>query len=55
MVVRSREGTPTKDISIPAGIARDYDIDPGDEFVIDTTTDSEGRIVLRYTRIGNSD
>lgn len=51
VVVRGRNGTPTKDISIPAGIARDHDIDLGDEFVIDTMRDDEGRVVLRYTRI----
>ena len=54
VMVRGREETPTKDISIPARIARDYDIELGDEFVIDTTIDNEGKVVLRYTRISNS-
>ncbi|WP_164471582.1 hypothetical protein [Halosimplex salinum] len=49
--VRGREGTSTKDISIPAGIARDHGIEVGDEFAIDAETDENGRLVLRYTRL----
>lgn len=49
--VRGREGTPTKDISIPAGISRDHDIERGDVFAIDVATDTEGRLTLTYTRV----
>lgn len=49
--VRGREGTPTRDISIPAGIARDHDIELGDEFAIEAAIDDEGRLVLRYTLV----
>lgn len=55
VTVRGREGTSTKDISIPAGIARDHDIDPGDEFAIDTATDEDGVLVLRYRRVGKDE
>ncbi|WP_436925192.1 hypothetical protein [Halosimplex amylolyticum] len=54
VAVRGREGTSTKDISIPAGIAREHDIEIGDEFAIDTTTDENGRLVVRYTRLGTA-
>ncbi|WP_415379683.1 AbrB/MazE/SpoVT family DNA-binding domain-containing protein [Halosimplex sp. TS25] len=57
--VRGRDGTSTKDISIPAGIAREHDIEIGDEFAIDTARDENGRLVVRYTRLdeanGNSE
>lgn len=55
VAVRERDGTPTKDISIPAGVARDHDIDLGDEFAIDAATDDDGRLVLRYVRVGKSE
>lgn len=49
--VRGREGTATRDISIPAAISREYDLELGDVFAIDTETDDKGRLVLRYTRV----
>lgn len=49
--VRGRDGTSTKDISIPARVARDADIDPGDEFAVTTTRDEEDRLVIEYTRV----
>lgn len=49
--VRGREGTVTMDISIPASISREYDIEKGDVFAIDAETDAEGRLVLHYTRV----
>ncbi|MFC7140772.1 AbrB/MazE/SpoVT family DNA-binding domain-containing protein [Halosimplex aquaticum] len=55
VAVRGREGTSTKDISIPAGVAREHDIEIGDEFAIDTTTDGDGRLVVRYTRLSETD
>lgn len=53
--VRGRKGSPTMDISIPAAITREYDVDRGDVFTIDTETDDKGRLVLRYTRVYNGD
>lgn len=49
--VRGREGTATKDLSIPAGISREHDVELGDVFAIDTETDDEGRLVLKYVRV----
>ena len=49
--VRGREGTATMDLSIPAAITRKFDVDRGDVFAVDTETDDEGRLVLRYTRV----
>ncbi|MFB6197432.1 MAG: hypothetical protein ABEI52_04070 [Halobacteriaceae archaeon] len=48
---RGREGTSTKDLSIPAAVTREYDVQPGDVFTIDAETDDEGQLVLRYTRV----
>lgn len=49
--VRGREGTATMDISIPAAITREYDVDRGDVFSVETETDDKGRLVLQYTRV----
>lgn len=49
--VRGRDGTATMDISIPAGITREYNIEQGDVFSIETDTDEKDRLVLRYTRV----
>ncbi|GAB3669967.1 hypothetical protein [Halopiger thermotolerans] len=49
--VRGRTGTATMDITIPAAVSREYDIDQGDVFAIETGTDDEGRLVLEYTRV----
>lgn len=49
--VRGRDGTATKDLSIPAAITREHDIETGDVFSIDVSTDESGRIVLEYTRV----
>lgn len=43
------------DISIPAAITREYDVERGDVFTVDWETDDEGRLVLRYTRVFNGD
>lgn len=48
---RGREGTATKDISIPAGISREHDVELGDVFAIDAETDDQGRLTLTYTRV----
>ncbi|WP_459193375.1 hypothetical protein [Halosimplex sp. J119] len=55
VAVRGRDGTSTMDISIPAGIAREHDIEIGDEFAIDAATDENGQLVLQYTRLGSPD
>lgn len=49
--VRGREGTATMDISIPAAITREHEVERGDVFAIEADTDDEGRLVLRYTRV----
>lgn len=53
--VRGREGTATMDISIPAAITREFDIERGDVFSVETGTDETGRLVLRYTRVYNGE
>lgn len=55
VAARGRDGTSTMDISIPAGIAREHEIEIGDEFAIDAATDEDGRLVLRYTRLDEAD
>lgn len=49
--VRGRNGTATMDITVPAAVSRAYDIEQGDVFAIETETDDEGRLVLKYTRV----
>lgn len=49
--VRGRDGTATMDISIPAAVVREFDIEQGDVFAVETETDEEGRLVLKYTRV----
>ncbi|MGB9966213.1 hypothetical protein [Halobacterium hubeiense] len=53
--VRGREGTATMDISIPARITREHDVERGDVFTIETDTDDDGRLVLQYTRVYNGE
>lgn len=48
---RGRRGTATMDLSIPADVSREYDIDAGDVFAVDVTTDDERQLVIRYTRV----
>ncbi|RKD89124.1 hypothetical protein ATJ93_3950 [Halopiger aswanensis] len=49
--VRGRTGTATMDLTIPAAISREYDIDQGDVFAIEAAEDDDGRLVLEYTRV----
>lgn len=49
--VRGREGTATMDLSIPASISREYDVEQGDVFTIESETDDNGQLVLVYTRV----
>ncbi|MDS0478356.1 hypothetical protein [Natrinema sp. 1APR25-10V2] len=49
--VRGREGTATMDISIPAAITREYDVERGDVFSVETETDVKDRLILQYTRV----
>jgi hypothetical protein len=49
--VRGRTGTATMDISIPAAITRDHDVERGDVFTIEADADDDGRLVLQYTRV----
>lgn len=53
--VRGREGTATMDISIPAAITREFDIERGDVFSVETGTDEKDRLVLRYSRVYNGE
>lgn len=39
------------DISIPASITRDHDVERGDVFSVETSSDDEGRLVIQYTRV----
>lgn len=48
---RGREGTVTMDLSIPASVTREFDINRGDVFSVETSTDDKGRVVLEYTRV----
>lgn len=48
---RGREGTATMDLSIPAQVTREHDVEPGDVFAIDIETDERGQLVLKYTRV----
>lgn len=48
---RGRRGTATMDLSIPAEVSREYDIDAGDVFAVDVTTDEASQLVIRYTRV----
>lgn len=49
--VRGREGTATMDISIPAAITREYDVERGDVFSVETETDDKGRLIVQFTRV----
>ncbi|ELY83762.1 MULTISPECIES: hypothetical protein [Natrinema] len=49
--VRGRKGTATMDLSIPAAITREFDIERGDVFAVETDTDEKDRLVLQYTRV----
>ena len=49
--VRGRTGTATMDITIPAAVSREHGIEQGDVFAIETETDDEERLVLKYTRV----
>ena len=49
--VRGREGTATKDLSIPAAVTREFDIEQGDVFAVETATDDDGRLAITYTRV----
>lgn len=48
---RGRRGTATMDLSIPAEVSREYDIDPGDVFAVDVGVDDDDQPVIRYTRV----
>ena len=49
--VRGRDGTATMDISIPASVTRDFDIEQGDVFSVETQTDEKDRLTITYTRV----
>ncbi|MXV61601.1 hypothetical protein GS429_05880 [Natronorubrum sp. JWXQ-INN-674] len=53
--VRGRKGTATMDISIPASVTREHDIERGDVFAIETEEDNKGRTVLKYTCVYDGD
>lgn len=48
---RGRDGTATMDISIPAAITRDFDVERGDVFTVETDTDEQGQLAITYTRV----
>lgn len=48
---RGRRGTATMDLSIPAEVSREYDIDAGDVFAVEVATDDDDQPVIRYTRV----
>lgn len=47
---RSRGGAPSLDLTVPAQVARDQGVQPGDVFALDVTNKG-GRLVLTYTRV----
>ena len=49
--VRGRTGTATMDITIPAAVSRKHGIEQGDVFAIESETDDQERLVLKYTRV----
>lgn len=53
--VRGREGTATKDISIPASVAREFNVELGDVFAVDTEHNEENQLVITYTRVYEGD
>lgn len=48
---RGRKGTATLDISIPAAVTREFDVEQGDVFAVRVTEDEEGRLQVTYTRV----
>lgn len=48
---RGREGTATMDLSLPAEVTREFDVEPGDVFAVDAESNEKGELVLTYTRV----
>lgn len=48
--VRARQGTKSLDITIPASLSQDYDINAGDLFKVEVCNDKE-TIKITYTMI----
>ncbi len=51
---RSRQGTKSLDLTIPVKIATQTKIKEGDVFLIETSENKEGKLIIIYTRIFNS-
>ena len=48
---RGRKGTATMDLSLPAAVTREFDVEPGDVFAIDAEPNEKGQLVITYTRV----
>jgi hypothetical protein len=51
---RSRQGTKSLDLTIPVKIATQMKIKEGDVFLIETSENKEGKLILIYTKILNN-
>jgi UDP-N-acetylmuramate-alanine ligase len=51
---REHHGSESLDITIPAELKREYEISPGDVFLVEAD-ESDNQLVLRYERIHNAE
>ena len=47
---RSRGGANSLDLTIPAAVRRDHDVQPGDVFALEVSSKG-GKLVMTYTRV----
>lgn len=51
---REHHGANSLDLTLPAEVVRDYDVNPGDIFEIEVTADDD-ELTLTYTRVYESE
>jgi hypothetical protein len=51
---RERHGSPSLDLTLPAEVVQEYDVNPGDIFEIKTTAADDG-LTLTYRRVYESE
>jgi len=51
---RERHGSPSIDLTLPAEVVREYDVNPSDIFEIEVTADND-ELTLSYKRVYESE
>jgi len=48
---REHHGATSLDLTLPAEVRREYDIEVGDIFQVEAEENDEGELILKYTRV----